>query len=235
MRELNSKNLKYAFVSLALAIFANQIVYQGSRVIQMNFLKIWDIALPIDRIFPLVPWTLTIYFGCYLVWCVSYIVIALQEDRKQSELFFAGLMLSKLFCLVIFLAVPTTSDIRPVVTGNSFFENGIRFLYSVDFPDTPTNFFPSIHCLISWSCFIGVRGKKQFPLWWRVASFVLAVAVFVSTITTRQHVILDVFGGIVFAELGHAMVAQYDVLSRTYTRFSSWVMKRLFKWNSIEG
>ena len=235
MRELNKKNLQYAFVTLILTIASNQIVYQGAHYFAVRFLRLWDITLPIDYTFPLIPWTLIIYLGSYAIWSVSYIVIALQDDRKQSELFFSAVMLSKLFCLVVFLLVPTTSDIRPVITGSSFFERLARGLYSIDFPVDPTNYFPSMHCLASWLCYIGVRGKKEFPFWWRALSFILAIAVFVSTITTRQHVILDIFGGVVFAELSYAMATSYDVISRTYTRFSSWIMKKLFGWKTLEG
>ena len=231
---MNRKNIQYALVSLLLALISNQAVYQGTRVIQMRFLTAWDITLDIDYQFPLVPWTLIIYLGSYVIWSVSYFVIAMQDDRMQSERFFTGVMVTKLFCLLIFLAVPTTSDIRPVITGTSFFENMVRNLYAIDFPVNPTNYFPSMHCLASWSCFIGVRGKKQFPLWWQIVSFILAIAVFVSTITTRQHVILDVFGGIAFAELSHA-IAGYGKVQKCYSKASAWIMHKLFRWNSLEG
>ena len=235
MRDINKKNLQYAFITLILTIISNQVVYQGAHYISLALMRPWDITLPIDYTFPFVPWTLVIYLGSYVIWAVSYIVIALQDDRSQSELFFSAVLLSKLFCLAIFLLVPTTSDIRPVISGSSFFEKVAKTLYSVDFPVDPTNYFPSMHCLASWLCFIGVRGKKQFPIWWQALSFILAVAVFVSTITTRQHVILDVFGGMVFGELSYAMANSYKIIPRTYTKISSFIMEKLFSWKTIEG
>lgn len=235
MREINKKNLQYAFITLILTIISNQVVYQGAHYISLALMRPWDITLPIDYTLPFVPWTLVIYLGSYVIWAVSYFVIALQDDRSQSELFFSAVLLSKLFCLAVFLLVPTTSDIRPVISGSSFFEKVAKTLYSVDFPVDPTNYFPSMHCLASWLCFIGVRGKKQFPLWWQALSFILAVAVFVSTITTRQHVILDVFGGMVFGELSYAMANSYKIIPRTYTKISSFIMGKLFSWKTIEG
>ena len=235
MRDINKKNLQYAFITLILTIISNQVVYQGAHYISLALMRPWDITLPIDYTLPFVPWTLVIYLGSYVIWAVSYIVIALQDDRSQSELFFSAVLLSKLFCLAVFLLVPTTSDIRPVISGSSFFEKVAKTLYSVDFPVDPTNYFPSMHCLASWLCFIGVRGKKQFPIWWQALSFILAVAVFVSTITTRQHVILDVFGGIVFGELSYAMANSYKIIPRTYTKISSFIMGKLFSWKTIEG
>ena len=34
----------------------------------------------------------------------------------------------------------------------------MRFLYQVDAAD---NLFPSIHCLTSWFCYIGIRGRVR--------------------------------------------------------------------------
>jgi hypothetical protein len=53
----------------------------------------------------------------------------------------------------------------------------MSFLYSVD---TASNLFPSIHCLVSWFCFIGIRGNQKIPLWYRAFSFVAAILVFIS-------------------------------------------------------
>ncbi len=60
--------------------------------------------------------------------------------------------------------------------------------------------FPSIHCLVSWLCYAGLRGRKDVPDWYRRVSLVLAVMVCISTLLTKQHVIADVFGGILLAE-----------------------------------
>ena len=74
----------------------------------------------------------------------------------------------------------------------------MMFLYSVDAAD---NLFPSIHCLVSWFCFIGLRGKKEIPFWYRAFSCFFAILVFLSTLTTKQHVIWDVAGGVLLAEI----------------------------------
>lgn len=40
----------------------------------------------------------------------------------------------------------------------------MRFVYAVDAAD---NLFPSIHCLVSWFCYIGLRGRRDIPVWYR--------------------------------------------------------------------
>ena len=74
----------------------------------------------------------------------------------------------------------------------------LSLLYQMDAAD---NLFPSIHCLNSWFCYIAVRGRQEIPRWYQRFSFWAALAVFVSTLTTKQHVIADVIGGALLAEV----------------------------------
>ena len=231
MLKLNKKEFPYVFMSLALALLGNQIAYQDTRLI-VGKLPHWDIATPLDHTFTLIPWTLIIYFGCFAFWGVSYTLIALQDDRSKAERFFASVAVAKLLTFIIYLVFPTTADIRPEITGNSFWDFMYRTMYSADPCD---NYFPSIHCMVSWFCYIGVRGKKEFPLAWRIFAFFMAVAVFVSTITTRQHVLVDIPGGIVFAELGNAIALRFPRIQRTYSKLSTWIMVHVFRKQGLEG
>ncbi len=74
----------------------------------------------------------------------------------------------------------------------------MRFLY---WADSPENLFPSIHCLASWLCWVGVRGRREVPFWYRAFSLFMALAVCACTLTTKQHVLADAVGGVILAEL----------------------------------
>lgn len=102
-------------------------------------------------------------------------------------------MISRIICFSIFLLFPTT-NIRPDIVGGGIWNEGMRLLYRIDAAD---NLFPSIHCLVSWFCYIGIRGEKKIPKWYKWTSCLIAVAVFISTLTTKQHVIIDVIAGVV--------------------------------------
>ena len=227
MRKLfDRSNFLYALVTVVFTIITNQVVYQGSKLINLH-LHAWNISTPLDNTFRLIPWTMGIYIGSYIFWFVGYFIIAMQDDRRQCERFFAAALVAKALCLVVFLVIPTTATLRPEeVIGTSFWAKLTRFIYSADTP--AVNYFPSLHCLASWLCFIGVRGKKEFPLAWRIASFFLAIAVFVSTITTRQHVLIDIPGGIVFAELSWAL-SDFDAVRKAYAKCINWMMVRIFR------
>ena len=87
---------------------------------------------------------------------------------------------------------------RPEIVGTTIWDEIMKVLYAVDMP---SNLFPSIHCLVSWLCYVGVRGKSYIPKWYQVFSCVMAIAVFISTLTTKQHVVIDVIAGFVLAEV----------------------------------
>lgn len=183
-------------VVLPLAALAwNQLIYQGSMRLAAPW-KHYDLSLPLDAAIPLLPWTITIYFGCYLLWAAHYIWMAWRYDWNAKQ-FYAADFLSKLCSLVFFLFLPTVMH-RPAVTAPGFWNDAIRFLYQVD---RPYNLFPSLHCSVSWLCWASARKDAAFPKWYRYLTLIAAAAVCISTLTTRQHVLLDVFGGILISEV----------------------------------
>ena len=107
-------------------------------------------------------------------------------------------MLAKLMCMVIFLVFPTTMQ-RANVTGNDFCSQLVQLIYATDRPD---NLFPSIHCLESWLCFRGALRVKKVGRLYAPLSFVFALLVFASVVLVKQHVAIDIIGGVAVAELG---------------------------------
>ncbi len=184
----------YGVMPLLIAVVLNFSVYGGARVIAGDW-KHHNIEGPLDGLIPFVPFTVVIYLGCYLFWIVNYILIA-RQGKKEVCQFFAADFISRLVCLACYLIYPTT-NIRPVVEAEGFWNQVMIFLYRVDAAD---NLFPSIHCLVSWFCFAGLR-KSNVPRWYRNASCVMALLVCISTLTTKQHVIIDVAGGVALAEI----------------------------------
>ena len=136
-----------------------------------------------------------------LFWLLSGLDCKLSDCRKQREefvwRFFAADVLARLVCMAFYLLLPTT-NVRPSIPEQGFWNQMLALLYQMDAAD---NLFPSIHCLNSWFCYIAVRGRREIPRWYQRFSFWAALAVFVSTLTTKQHVIADVIGGALLAEV----------------------------------
>jgi len=190
----NKHNKLEIALILFLALLLNIGVYTVSRWITSSW-QHCDMTTSLDRLIPFVPWTVFIYLGCYAFWGANYFLCAMQDEAGRDR-FFCADALSKLLCFALFLLIPTT-NVRPAVTGQTIWDTLMRLVYSIDAAD---NLFPSIHCLVSWLCWIGVRNRRDIPLAYRLFSLAMAAAVCVSTLTTYQHVIADVAGGVLLAE-----------------------------------
>ena len=210
----------YSICALLFAFLCNQLSFQGGRLLAF-WRYHYDFTLPLDGRVPFLPWTLSIYFGAFVFWAVSLYFCSLRP-REESDRLFCADVLSKLVSFLIFVILPTT-NLRPAVDGSGLFDYGMRFLYWIDRPD---NLFPSIHCLISWFCWIGVRQRKDIPAAYRWFSFAAALAVCVSTVTTKQHVLVDIAGGVLLAEVCY-YIAGFSRISAVYGRFVTWVHCRL--------
>lgn len=182
-------------ILLATAFLWNALVYLGSRLITGQWHH-YDMTTRVDRLIPFLPWTVLVYFGCYLLWVANFFLCS-TRGREERYRFFCADAMAKAVCLLIFILLPTT-NVRPEVVGETGGDVLMRLLYRVDAAD---NLFPSIHCLISWLCWLGVKGKRDIPALYRHFSLAAAVAVCISTLTTRQHVIVDVVSGVLLAEV----------------------------------
>lgn len=216
----------YGFFPLVFSFVFNCLVYSGSRAVAGSWYH-HNIESNLDLRLPFLPQFLIIYFGCYIFWAANYILAA-RQDREEVYRFFTADFISRCVCLVIFLVYPTTNT-RPVIEGSGFWDLLAGWLYSIDAAD---NLFPSIHCLVSWFCFLAVKGQKKIPIWYKAVSFILAVLVFLSTLFTKQHVIVDVAGGIFLAQ-GCFWIGKHTEIWHIYEHIGNKIEKAITKY--IEG
>ena len=195
MRRLFEKE-RYFWLAFALALLGNQIPFQLARLLARG-LRHHDLSLPIDAAVPFLPWTVGLYFfGCFVFWFFLYRRVA-ALPRRTADRFFGANLLGKGICFLFFVFFPTAMT-RPELDGSGFWVAFMRFVYRLD---EPNNLFPSLHCFIAWLCWAGVRGNREVSPLWRVSALLMAAAVCLSTLTTRQHVMLDVAGGVALSEL----------------------------------
>lgn len=211
---------KYKIIPLVIALIFNTIAYNGTRIITTSKYH-YDITSPIDNLIPIIPATIIIYLGCYVYWLINYVLGAGQEDDEAYKFLSADLF-AKLICMVIFIAFPTTNT-RPVLEDEGFFTEVLKMLYQIDAAD---NLFPSIHCLTSWFCLIAVRKNPNIKTVYKIISVIITVAICVSTLTTRQHVIVDVAGGIALAEFSYLIVDKIG-FTRIYQRSMKYIEQRI--------
>ena len=153
-------------------------------------------ALPIDGMIPLLEEFILIYFGCYLFWFGGLLFMACHKTDVFWD-FFARVFVSLIVAFSFFMLMPLEIT-RPEITGDGFFADAMRFLYTID---KPHNLFPSLHCFFNWIVYVQMRGKKEYPLALRLFGCIFSLLVFASTLFTRQHFVMDVVGGVLLAEL----------------------------------
>lgn len=212
---------KNMWIPIILTLSCNNLAYFGTRFITQNKYH-HDISNAFDDMIPIMAWMVVIYFACYIFWIANYI-FGCQQEKEEAFRFISADFLAKVVCLICFVVYPTT-NVRPEIVGTSIWDELLKFLYQIDAAD---NLFPSIHCLTSWFCFIAVRKNKSISIGYKIASVVMALMVCVSTLTTKQHVFIDVIGGVGLAELSYWFV-NVSGFAKLYRRIVSGINSKLF-------
>jgi PAP2 superfamily. len=211
----------YGLLALIICFSVNGIVYWGTQLV-MGHKKHFDFTTAIDNRIPFVKEWVVIYLICYIFWMFNYILVTREGNEKLYRFVFADI-LSRLICGIIFMILPTT-NIRPNVPGNDLCAWLMRYVYHMD---PPTNLFPSIHCVVSWFCFIGIRKSEKVPRWYKVFSCIFAILVFASTQFTKQHYLIDVAGGILIAEICY-YIACHTKIYYIIEKMIGWLGQRIF-------
>lgn len=171
--------------------------YYGTKLLNTGR-EHYNVETVIDKAIPLIPWTVIIYIAAFLFWAAYYLCI-LSSDLESARTLTIADLISKAICFVIFLAVPTEM-VRPdfQVTGAATWV--LKTVYAID---TPRNLFPSIHCSMSWMCFIAINNNKNASKRLKLFTLLASAAICLSTMTVKQHVFLDVISGIGVAYISY--------------------------------
>lgn len=224
IKEIDTKRIFCTLLPPVMAFTVNCMVYWGAPLFTVGRTA-YNLSGNLDDLVPFLPPFIVVYFGCYIFWVINYLLISAQGDEHRYRFFTADIC-SRLVCLVMFVVFPTTNT-RPELIGYDIWTQAVRALYQWD---APQNLFPSIHCLVSWMCCIGLRGCDRIPKWYKWVSKFIAVLVFVSTLALRQHVLIDVAGGILLAELACYISNRrdgYKLLQKVTETVAGWIAGRL--------
>lgn len=141
-----------------------------------------------ERAIPFLPWTIWIYFSFFAF-------IGSTVFRVEDRLFWRFILASSLAATIawtIVLLFPITFDRPdPALIDSDLYRRIYTFVHEAD-PSHIT--FPSLHVAVTWIC--------NFLLWSRSGRglrIALGVAISLSTLFTKQHLVSDVFGGVALA------------------------------------
>lgn len=155
---------------------------------------IYSLATNLDMHLPFVP----SFIIPYVLWYPFITVVLIALAFKDRSIYFQTLiaMCSGLIVSYIVFALFQTTIQRPDVQAEtSAIHRLIGYVYS---HDQPYNCFPSIHVLTS---YLMLRGARVFrrSIWLITAA--MSILIIISTVLVKQHVLADIVGGILVAEL----------------------------------
>jgi membrane-associated phospholipid phosphatase len=142
----------------------------------------------------------------YLPLLVGTIIFALYKFGYREKVYLQSVIVSECIAVLCFVIFPTVMT-RQSVMDSGFFDNLVKYVYSVD---NPFNAFPSTHVLHAVLCGIYLH-KKFLPV---VVNLLLIGSICLSTVFIKQHYILDVFGGLVLASVVYFFMKKLNVYDK---------------------
>lgn len=155
----------------------------------------------VDTQIPFVKWFIFPYISWMPALYLSFIFMAIVN----RTVYWRTLLIyniSVMACNICFWFFATHVP-RPDVEGADLASVLVNYIYQ---SDAPFNCFPSVHCLTSYLLFITFRRDLIIKTSMRIFLYTLMWLIIISTVFTKQHALLDVFGGILFAEVTYRLV-----------------------------
>lgn len=159
----------------------------------------------LDSHIPFIWWMIFPYVTYYFFFLFPFFVEQTEKQLTRSIIFTQITILPTLLAFLIFLVMPVEVDLRDqIITQNRAAEVSMNLLHGVD---TAWNGWPSLHILHS--TFITIFFLKNFPdhKRARLLVFTLYVGLALSTLFTKQHYLMDFFGGLAIAYLPWILIA----------------------------
>lgn len=141
----------------------------------------------LDEAIPFLPWTLVVYHSYY----VLPLAVVLGATAEEFVLMYRAALVGVLATFACFLLVPAEFTRPDWTLAGATWGPAFRWLHGVD---GPANTFPSLHVEVTVLTWYRARTWPSAPLWSAWAGLVV-----LSTMTTKQHLLADVVGGIVVA------------------------------------
>lgn len=160
----------------------------------------WQLATPVelpltalDRAVPFWPSSGLVYFGTFVFLAATFLAL---RDHEQATRFLYASLLAQVVGMLCFLLWPVEfpRELYPLPAQASAL--GAALVHYVRSSDAALNCLPSLHVSTAVICALSLRGRRCFP-----AAVLAAVAAAISTLTFKQHYVVDAVTG---AALGAA-------------------------------
>jgi hypothetical protein len=147
-------------------------------------------ALVIDNWIPILPWSVWVYVSLWVYICLPQ---ALMKEMRPMGHYLLGAAALAGLGLVTFVLWPTAT---PDWNGDG---NTHRMLAALKVADAAGNACPSLHAgfAVFSGCWLATMLKRlEAPELWQWGNGLWGGVIILSTLTTKQHVVLDVVAGV---------------------------------------
>jgi membrane-associated phospholipid phosphatase len=233
---MNKRRITYAIIPFAILLlwqfityFGNQIYAEMAGSIGTDYSYIFK---SFNEFVPFLDWTIYPYIIAYPVWMFSLFLVAYYSKSNLYNTLGLALI-TFLICGIWWFFFQSDVETWRVTSGLfldgnyltprtdlNFTESIVMFIYQ---SAGPRNALPSMHTLISWICIIAIRNDKSMPKRWVIATWVLNLAIIISTQTTKQHYIIDLIASLIIAEATFWIIKD--------SKFVKWLDKVISKLN----
>lgn len=148
----------------------------------------FDLMTPLDDAVPFLPWTLPLYQSFYVLILAAAWVCEADEFLRTLLAVLAANFIAYLGFLTLTAHYP-----RPDPTGieSAWLRAGFEKMFGYD---QPGNTFPSLHVTVTWLLTLRMV-RRRFGTFWLVWGSLVVL----STLTVKQHFVVDVVGGLAVA------------------------------------
>lgn len=176
-----------------------------------------SLEIPFDSKIPLLPWTALIYNS----WGPLIILLAffyLLRDRTLYRRYLITMILGQLMADATFPFFQTRLPVpyEQVYGATDIFSRVLAMTYRAD-----NNYcgFPSIHVLLCTLTIFFIWKLDAAKLWMKILVSLYFTAVAITTVTTKQHVVLDIPGGLIYGLVAIPLAAP----------LARWVERKCYK------
>lgn len=186
---MKEKLIKYKSILIPLCIVAIQgLTYLLIKPFQHN---IHMLSSTIDKSIPFINYSVFIYSSWYvLLFLVPYLLY--KKDKNMLGKYIATYIICIIIADITFIIYPT-GVIRPELSNDNIVNMLMNFIYLIDTP--AINCLPSMHCAVSMLFILTIICSNKFNIKTKSWITLLSILIMLSTLTTKQHVLIDLITG----------------------------------------
>lgn len=185
-----------------------------------------SLALTVDGAIPFLKW----FIVPYILWYPFIFALFIYLCYKDRQMYYRTLVsynISLVICYIIYFFYQTHVE-RPALSGDDLMTQLVTLIYAAD---EPYNAFPSIHVLSTYLMMRAFRyvSRNTFA---RTAVDAMGLAIILSTVFVKQHVVLDAVAAIVIGEVIFIFICKAP-FQFNRGRVLSWQKKR-YSWSTTK-